>query len=92
MLNLCSFWSTGLSLNVGLCLQNVVLHRWWRTLLLLGGRPCTQHGHWVADLIKHLLGEGDDMLKEGDDMLLGEGKRLNKRAGKLRNFIGRDLS
>ena len=60
-----SFWSAGLALDVGL---------WWRTLILLGGRPCIQTGHWVANLMVHLLGESDDMLKEGDDILLGGGQ------------------
>ncbi len=69
-----SFWNTTLALDVGLWLWNVVLHLWWQTLLLLGGGPCIQTGRWVANLMVHLLGESDDMLKEGDDMLLGEGE------------------
>ena len=72
-LDICRFWS-GLDLDVGLWMQNVVLHLWWWTLLLLGGRPCNQIGHWVANIMVHLLGEEDDILKEGDDMLLGEGE------------------
>ena len=69
--DLCSFWSTGPTLDVG---------NWWQTLLLLGGGPCIQTGRWVANLMARLLGEGDNMVTYGEGFVVRREENLNKKA------------